>query len=65
MAPKLFTIDARCSRCYQKSDCAVRVEVLSDLSALQNKLNTDPALAESPGEGILILACNDFAVAPA
>ena len=63
--PKLFTVDARCSRCYQKADCLVRVEVLTTLSALQNKLNTDPHLAESPGEGILILSCDDFAVAPA
>lgn len=65
MASKLFTVDARCSRCYKKSECLVRVEVLTALSNLTNKLNTDPHLAESPGEGILILSCDDFSVAAA
>lgn len=65
MLPKLFTVDARCARCHKKTVCTVRVEVLTTLSALANKLNTDPHLAESPGEGILILACDDFATAPA
>lgn len=61
--PKLFTVDARCSRCCKKNECLVRVEALTTLSGLANKLNTDPALSESPGEGILILSCDDFAVA--
>ncbi len=65
MAPKLFTVDARCSRCCKKESCLVRVEALTTLSALTNKLNTDAALAESPGEGIIIFSCDDYAVAPA
>ena len=62
---KFFTVDARCSRCFRKEECLVRVEVLNSLSALTNKLNTEPALSNSPGEGIIILACDDYAVAPA
>lgn len=63
MTPKLFTVDARCARCHKKTECLVRVEVITTLTSLTNKLNTDPALAESPGEGIIILACDDFAIA--
>ena len=63
--PKFFTVDARCSRCFRKDECLVRIEALNSLSALTNKLNTDPALANSAGEGIIILACDDYAVAPA
>jgi len=26
MAAKLFTVDARCARCYKKTECLVRVD---------------------------------------
>ena len=60
---KLFTIDARCSRCGKKTACLTRVEIITTLNALTNKLNTDPQFTDSPGEGILIIACDDFSVA--
>ena len=60
---KLFTVDARCGRCYQKTECQVRVKIITTLTALANECNTNPVLSNSSGEGILILACDDFAIA--
>lgn len=56
----MWTIDARCSRCINKAECADRAEVLKTLSPLANKLNTEPEFTESPGDGILIVACASF-----
>lgn len=58
-----WTIDARCSQCSKKGDCPDRKELLGTLSPLTNKLNTEEPHASGSGDGILIVACNDFAIA--
>lgn len=58
-----WTIDARCSRCFKKPDCADRPKLISVLSPLTNTLNTEEPHASGPGDGMLIISCNDFAVA--
>lgn len=58
-----WTIDTRCSRCGKKNDCPDRPALIGVLSPLTNKLNTEEPHASGPGDGIIILACNDFAAA--
>lgn len=58
-----WTIDARCSRCVKKDGCEDRKELIADLSPLANKLNTETRFTASPGDGVLIVSCSDFAVA--
>jgi len=58
----MWTIDARCSQCAHKSECKDRPEIIRTLTALQGQLNTDDAFTEGPGDGIMIVACKDFAI---
>ena len=58
-----WTIDARCSRCAKKDDCQDRKALIGTLSPLTNELNTVDRFIEGPGDGVLIISCNDFAVA--
>ena len=59
----MWTIDAQCSRCCKKDLCKDRIEILHNLATLTADLNTDAELVESPGDGILIVACQGFALA--
>ena len=59
----MWTIDARCSQCGNKAACKDRPAILGDLSPLTNILNTVQEHLDSPGDGILIVACNDFRIA--
>jgi len=58
-----WTIDARCSRCVKKDACKDRLALIGGLSPLTNKLNTETPFTEGPGDGVLVISCNDFAVA--
>lgn len=66
----MWTIDAQCSRCTHRTTpqhtpatpCGDRAVLVAGLQALTNELNAPP-LADGPGDGILIVACKDFAVA--
>jgi len=54
----MWTADAnRCPGCVQKDTCADRKKIIPALSALVHELNTDPVYAESPGDGIIVMAC--------
>lgn len=57
----MWTIDAQCSRCGKKEACKDRPEIIKALSPLTNRLNTEPEFVDGPGDGILIVACKDFA----
>ena len=57
-----WTIDARCSKCGKKPECEDRKKLIGTLSPLTNELNTSEQYTEGPGDGILIIACNDFVV---
>lgn len=57
----MWTIDSRCSRCGKKKDCSDRTALIGALSPLVNQLNTEEPYASGPGDGILIIGCNDFA----
>ena len=56
----MWTIDTRCSRCCNKPSCSDRSVLIGALSPLTNKLNTEEPHALGPGDGILIISCNDF-----
>lgn len=58
----MWTVDSRCSQCGEKADCKDRKAIVSSLVALSNTLNTTPENAEGPGDGILIMSCNDFKI---
>jgi len=58
-----WTIDARCSRCVKKDACKDRPALIGTLSPLTNELNTQEQFTEGPGDGVIIISCNDFAVA--
>lgn len=58
----MWTIDARCSQCGKKDACADRSKLIGALSPLASELNTSEPFASGPGDGILIIACKDFAV---
>jgi len=60
-----WTIDTRCSQCGKKTTCSDRPELIGALSPLTNKLNTTEPHTTGPGDGILIVSCNDFSVATA
>lgn len=54
----MWTADAnRCPSCPEKESCADRKRIIPALSALVNELNSDPAYAASPGDGLIIMAC--------
>ena len=56
----MWTIDARCSRCAKKEACSDRTALIGALSPLANTLNTEPKHVEGPGDGIVVISCNDF-----
>lgn len=66
----MWTIDAQCSRCTHRTTpqhtpdvpCLDRAEIVRSLQALTTTINAEP-FESSPGDGILIIACKDFAVA--
>lgn len=56
----MWTVDSRCSQCGHKETCADRPAIIPELVTLSNILNTNQANVASPGDGILIMGCNDF-----
>jgi len=60
----MWTINVDCPRCCKKDRCKDRVAIIQTLSPLTARLNTEAELVESPGDGIIIVACQGgFAVA--
>ena len=57
-----WTIDARCSQCGKKATCPDKAKLIGTLSPLTNDLNTQEPHVSGPGDGIIILHCNDFSV---
>ena len=57
-------IDTRCPSCIHKAGCPDRTALYAALSPLTNKLNIEEPFLSGPGDGTLIIACQDFAVAP-
>jgi hypothetical protein len=57
----MWTVDSRCSQCGNKETCEDRKAILPTLVTLSNTLMA-PAHADGPGDGILIMCCNDFTV---
>lgn len=54
----MWTADAnRCPACPEKETCADRKKIIPALSELVHTLNTDPAYTDSPGDGIIVMAC--------
>ena len=58
----MWTVDARCSQCKHKETCADRKKILTTLSPLANELNTDVTYVDGPGDGVLVVACREFAI---
>lgn len=66
----MWTIDAPCSRCAHRQSathtpetpCTDRAEIITRLQELTGTLNAAP-FVDGPGDGILIVACKDFAAA--
>lgn len=58
----MWTVDSRCSQCGQKEICEDRKAIVPDLVTLSNSLNTNQANVDGPGDGILVMVCNDFQV---
>ena len=67
----MWTIDLACSRCKHRQSaqnptpatpCTDRAEIVTSLQVLTNTLNAAPH-SDGPGDGILIVACKDLAVA--
>ncbi len=56
----MWTAEARCSTCEFKDECVDRKTIIPDLVNLSNTLNTVQANIDSPGDGILVMVCNDF-----
>lgn len=59
-----WTIDARCTQCANRTECPDKPELYSTLSPLTNKLNMEEPHASGLGNGIIIVSCADFSVAP-
>lgn len=59
----MWTVDVQCSRCAKKEECKDRPKIITTLSQLSNTLNTEQEFIDSPGDGIIIAACRDLAVA--
>lgn len=57
----MWTVDARCPRCAHKKECLDREILITKSSALTSELNAPP-YSEGIGDGIIVLACHDFAV---
>jgi hypothetical protein len=58
----MWSGDAPCSRCEKKKECRDKVKILQTLSPLINELNTLPEHVDGPGDGLLVVACQDFTV---
>ncbi len=62
-----WNIDAQCSRCLHRNSknepCHDRLEIVKAQTALINRLNLEEPFAEGPGNGRIIVACDDFRVA--
>lgn len=67
----MWTTDMQCSRCKHRKSaqnpnpatpCTDRAEIITALQPLTGILNAPPH-SDGPGDGILIVACKDFAVA--
>jgi len=58
----MWTIDARCAQCKHKDKCADRKKIMQTLSPLANELNTEEQFVDGPGDGILVVACREFAI---
>lgn len=56
----MWTVDSRCSQCGKKETCADRKVIVPDLVTMSNTLNTSEEHLTTPGDGILIMVCNDF-----
>lgn len=56
----MWSIDTRCPRCTHRTECPDRTELYKTLSPLSNKLNVEEPFVSGPGDGIIIIACNDF-----
>lgn len=67
----MWTIDCRCDQCKNRpgpgrspeEPCADREKLLRTITALTGELNLEEPYASSPGNGKLIVACADFAIA--
>ena len=59
----MWTVDARCPSCAEKTTCTDRAELYGTLSSLANKLNGEE-FSTSPGDGIIIIACQGFTTRP-
>jgi len=56
----MWTIDMnRCPGCPHKEKCADRLKILQTLSAASMELNTNPAHLDGPGDGVIIVACQE------
>lgn len=49
----------RCPACPKREKCADQKVIRKVLSALTNELNTNPEHVDSPGDGIIIVACQE------
>jgi hypothetical protein len=58
----MWTVDSRCSQCGHKETCEDRKIIIPDLVTMSNTLNTNQANLDGTGDGIFIMACNDFTV---
>lgn len=62
-----WIVDAQCSRCKHrkstKESCLDRPEIVKSQTALINKLNMEEPFEDGPGNGRIIVSCDDFAVA--
>ena len=58
----MWTIDSRCSQCSKKSICTDRTTILTALVTLSHTLGTVPANVDGPGDGIIVMVCNDLQV---
>lgn len=57
-------VDTRCPSCIHKDICTDRTELYKSLSPLTNMLNLDEPHASGKGDGTIIIACQDFSIAP-
>ena len=60
----MWSTDQRCTMCYKKKSCKDREALFKALSPLVNELNTAEPFVSGPGDGIIIISCHDFAIAP-
>ena len=67
----MWSIDARCDQCTHRpgpgrkpeTPCFDREKLLRTASQLTGELNLEEPYASGPGNGKLIVACADFAIA--